>query len=555
MAGPVLVLLALALCGGVSASSKAAPIHVVDHSGQLKSSSLRTATDGSEAADADKLSVLATIGAPGCGREALVNELFETSLEENNGLPGAGPKPLCTAAMGGQGVLVLSTDCDYRSDASTRDRVLALEASLADVVTFHLWESDVGRRVPANEAALRSLLSLRAQQFRKNSRKSLLAFVVHSAGPKTSSAASKVLLEDLSLLWGDLAAEAALRGEEEPPALKDMLQVQCFTLPPQRDAAGYTAAVDLLREKLVAGPALKGTFSKGVKATTAAEVADKIWKATGESASALPPRDELMGWYAIDRAYADAHAQAQGTLNGWRRSVEKGNRIGDFGDAASTLLESTLARFDSATEACSIGSRRKERRQELETTIGKDLDRMFQLQIGDLEKQTLRKFEGRLLSLLNGVKDAAAVPDEAGEAEVRKFAFDFGRHAARLVVPGVTGSEGAKSETDKFSETLTTFLQDFDESPPAKVLRLNRLERKVQRSRKAEKNPRSIVPGLHLSGMMRQIGVGNLQGFAGYTMGPHSVTMGYQNDRGSLESGDTSPLLRLQPKIHLDVDL
>lgn len=31
-------------------------------------------------------------------------------------------------------------------------------------------------------------------------------------------------------------------------------------------------------------------------------------------------------------------------------------------------------------------------------------------------------------------------------------------------------------------------------------------------------------------GMVRQDGYGNLQGFGGYRMGPHTITMGYAND-------------------------
>lgn len=30
--------------------------------------------------------------------------------------------------------------------------------------------------------------------------------------------------------------------------------------------------------------------------------------------------------------------------------------------------------------------------------------------------------------------------------------------------------------------------------------------------------------------MVRQEGYGNLQGFSGYRMGPHTITMGYAND-------------------------
>jgi hypothetical protein len=53
--------------------------------------------------------------------------------------------------------------------------------------------------------------------------------------------------------------------------------------------------------------------------------------------------------------------------------------------------------------------------------------------------------------------------------------------------------------------------------------------------------------------MLRSIGTGNLNGFAGYTLGPHSVTAGFDNTRGPPESGDDSAPIRLQPKVHFDI--
>jgi hypothetical protein len=107
--------------------------------------------------------------------------------------------------------------------------------------------------------------------------------------------------------------------------------------------------------------------------------------------------------------------------------------------------------------------------------------------------------------------------------------------------------------------TLGELLQSFGESNANKVLRMNRLQRQMERSKKTPKNPRAIVPNFHLAGLVRQVGSGNLSGFAGYALGAfggsHTINVGYANDRGAPEDGDDSPLLRLQPKVHFDVDL
>ena len=117
----------------------------------------------------------------------------------------------------------------------------------------------------------------------------------------------------------------------------------------------------------------------------------------------------------------------------------------------------------------------------------------------------------------------------------------------------MVGSDGGAKETEAFGNMLSQKVADFDDTPAAKVLRFNKLQRKSQRSKKLPKNPRSIVPGFHLVAMLRSIGTGNLNGFAGYTLGPHSVTAGFDNTRGPPESGDDSAPIRLQPKVHFDI--
>jgi hypothetical protein len=58
---------------------------------------------------------------------------------------------------------------------------------------------------------------------------------------------------------------------------------------------------------------------------------------------------------------------------------------------------------------------------------------------------------------------------------------------------------------------------------------------------------------------MRRAGQGGLQAFGGYKRGPHTVTFGYSDDASTPEAmqgdGQPPPLLRLQPKLNLDIDL
>ena len=60
-----------------------------------------------------------------------------------------------------------------------------------------------------------------------------------------------------------------------------------------------------------------------------------------------------------------------------------------------------------------------------------------------------------------------------------------------------------------------------------------------------------------LVGMLRPKGLSNLSGFMNYALGPHSVLFGYSNDAdvATDENGGPVPLIRMQPKLDLNVDL
>lgn len=164
---------------------------------------------------------------------------------------------------------------------------------------------------------------------------------------------------------------------------------------------------------------------------------------------------------------------------------------------------------------------------------------------------TVKKLEAGLLKLVKGLNEPSdPLPDEAANKLMRQLSSDFAREAGGLSVRGLTAFDQAA-----MTQALSSTLNDFDESNAAKVVRMNRLQRKMERSKKQPKHPRGILPGFHLVGMLRHVGAGNLNGFAGYQLGPHSVNFGYANDRGDPETGDDSPLLRLQPKVHFDIDL
>ena len=438
---------------------------------------------------------------------------------------------LLEASTATPGVLALASDTAFGSE-----KVCGFASSLSDVVVMNIWESDVGRDVPTNAAVLRSCLSSAAT----GSKPMKLVFVVHgcdSAGADYAGA----LMDEVGLRWEEVG---------EAPPLEECVAVKSFALP-ARDDPAHASAVGKVKKAVVG---MVGAAGKSFSAGSVAGLAAK-WDGV-DGPGALPPAEELAAHYAADKAFEDAYAKVSGAIGGWRKTVDRGGVVGDFGPAAAALLEGCLADFDAASLEGANGvpsAQRAARRGQLKGYMKTEVTKLYASQVKSLTTGELKKFDAKLLKLLDGAKDSEALPADKAEKATRAAAATFGAAMAKLVVPGVVGSAGGTKESEAFGELLGQKASDFEETPAAKVLRMNKLTRKTQRSKKLPKNPRAIVPGLHLVAFMRAVGSGNLNGFAGYTLGPHSVTAGFDNTRGPPESGDDSAPIRLQPKVHFDI--
>jgi len=152
-------------------------------------------------------------------------------------------------------------------------------------------------------------------------------------------------------------------------------------------------------------------------------------------------------------------------------------------------------------------------------------------------------------------------------------------------------SLGITFDTKKLPEITNKFetmIKEFPESPELKLLEAQQLERQVSQGppRRKKKRTKALFAsqgqpgdgngeeprifgifkafnvGLQLVGMFRPPGYGNLQGFIGYATSilglPLDLLLGVQNDGDSIEMmGETreQPILRLQPKFNVEIDL
>jgi hypothetical protein len=98
----------------------------------------------------------------------------------------------------------------------------------------------------------------------------------------------------------------------------------------------------------------------------------------------------------------------------------------------------------------------------------------------------------------------------------------------------------------------------FPDSPAARIKRTKKVNTIVNKEKKPSQ--RAIDFGVDLVAMLRPDGFGSLQGFAGYQLGGNSLTFGVHNDADDPQTiaqfgGVRPPLLRVQPKLRVDVEL
>jgi hypothetical protein len=107
---------------------------------------------------------------------------------------------------------------------------------------------------------------------------------------------------------------------------------------------------------------------------------------------------------------------------------------------------------------------------------------------------------------------------------------------------------------NKLNSTLIAFL----DLPAARIRSLAKVDHIVSKNEQPAEG--SVSMALDLIAMVCPDGFNNLQGFVGFQLGPHSMTVGVHNGADNpgviLQFGGVRPpFLRVQPKLMLDVEL
>jgi len=293
---------------------------------------------------------------------------------------------------------------------------------------------------------------------------------------------------------------------------------------------------------------LSSALMKADAATSEADVASM----------ALDTPSVAAAFLSITTASTQQSRRILAATTAWNSRVLGRNlAIDDFGTQASDLYATTLQAYDEATRLAAAvpttAQVRKDERMKLEEQLKVAITRLYEAQIGVLTKASQRRLERSVLLPLVNSQDFGMVQEKYAqglEEEVMRLEAKL----QKLAVPALELSGVVHESVAKLSQ----FVQTFPDSPIAQVARTHAIKKVVNRERSPTQ--RALSWGLDLVAVLRPDGFGNLQGFAGYQLtDQYSMTFGIHNDADDpstiAQYGSRPPLLRVQPKLKLNVEM
>jgi hypothetical protein len=254
--------------------------------------------------------------------------------------------------------------------------------------------------------------------------------------------------------------------------------------------------------------------------------------------------------------------RVQAQLAQWKARAARGLLVQGFGATATTLRVTVLMDFDTTTRqnsgvSAAVASFRAQERQKLQTLVDTGIVQLYNALADNLQASALKRLQARMLATLK------SSPQDIVDSNAQAL-----RHESLLVetiltdlqVPslGCTAEKSVRTVTTKLNDAVLT----FPDSNVAKVARNAAVTNIIVEKQRKNKKPaeRSIDLGLDVVAMLRPDGFGSLQGYAGYNLGGNSVTFGVHNDADDPQTiaqfgGVRPPLLRVQPKLRVDVEL
>eukprot|EP00584_Thalassiosira_punctigera_P002722 CAMPEP_0172528690 /NCGR_PEP_ID=MMETSP1067-20121228/2999_1 /TAXON_ID=265564 ORGANISM="Thalassiosira punctigera, Strain Tpunct2005C2" /NCGR_SAMPLE_ID=MMETSP1067 /ASSEMBLY_ACC=CAM_ASM_000444 /LENGTH=517 /DNA_ID=CAMNT_0013312647 /DNA_START=14 /DNA_END=1567 /DNA_ORIENTATION=- len=465
------------------------------------------------------------------------------ALLSSPGTPGPFSSSSATVSVDGDVISAPGASLEESSGPLARGTGSAAAASVAGaVVLTGVTLADVELGLDGTRHG-RTLAEMFASALRTEKKEGVTTLIVavQSDGAEGGSLDAEEIEEVVEEIFDGVAA--AVGADDE---LGDRFSVRSMLVSTPEDVAKVMSE---------AKSAAKGSPPPKSLPTAFSDAYKRIASAT-DDADPTPVAEALL---ACNDAYSRASRLSRAKIASMKHRISRNLLVPKYGYRADALLKRTLDLFDRDTMAAAglprAGEQRLIIRKKLQDRTEGILKRLFDDQMALLEKNTLKRFQASLLRRMAKDADPAQFYESNAEA-LRMATFAFGSAASSLEVPSMslTKTKAVKEMEGKLNNALVT----FPDSPAAKIKSLQKVKQTV--SKKKEPTEGSISVALDLVAMIRPDGFGNLQGFAGYQLGPHSITVGVHNDADdpgviSQFGGVRPAFLRVQPKLKLDVEL
>ncbi|KAJ1439662.1 hypothetical protein B484DRAFT_476861 [Ochromonadaceae sp. CCMP2298] len=467
-----------------------------------------------------------------------INNVFDTAFEAGNGVS--------LDLTADQAVLYSSFDRMF-SPKMCGSKAIDFQCSLPGSVCVAVRALDLSSSLQGFEQLFRRLLNS-AEQSPKH-----VLLLVDERGA-ASGDYERILGQFLGSLW----------AEEHSGDLSSALTLKVVTVSSFEPEA-LEQAKQRLVEALVKGIPVDGELASSLPA--------KWGELPDTPTPALSPR-QRESLYAVEVAYTAGLTQADVAMSQWQARIASGRTVGKFASRVAQLLAAVRKDFNQRTAGAEAVRERGERLRLLREHVLTSAQRLFRQQLLIHEFAVVNSFRKELLLLVassgpEGDEEEARRGEEEQQTALRQAVFDFKTVSAELEDEAL-GFSLTEERVAEVTGVLEGILKEFPESPGAKLEEVKKVERLARaksrglggKGRKKKGVAKALGVSLSLVGMLRPPGFGNLQGFVGYATSmlglPLELLLGVQNDGDSPEiMGEDReyPILRMQPKVHFDVDL
>lgn len=286
----------------------------------------------------------------------------------------------------------------------------------------------------------------------------------------------------------------------------------------------------------------------------------------------LDPPDIAHAFVDVMKSYSKYTKSAFARIAMWKNRIARGLLVDGFGADATLLRQRCLFNgYDIETLGSSgllhASSYRLELRDQLQSFIDSSIEDCYNKQLINLQESAVKKLQKGLLQ--NLITDDTKNTYETNEASMnanaallrqQSFAVETALDDIQVPILNLTKEKAVRTITSALNDALLR----FPDSPAAKIKRTKNVQKivnKESKNKKKKPGQRSLGFGIDLVAMIRPDGFGSLQGFAGYALpGGNSITVGVHNDADDPQviaqfGGVRPPLLRVQPKLRIDVEL